>query len=140
MKGLHNSVEAVTADRDNLATMYEQVNAELQQLRIQFEERVRSSSQQHDQGLVRGVSDTIPPDSTSTVSLRDAEEAKARVKTLEREVENLQQDLKATVTKQKQTSSSADVALQQLEAEIDRLALITVLIFTTGLLKQIRIE
>ncbi|KAJ3300836.1 hypothetical protein HK104_000030 [Borealophlyctis nickersoniae] len=123
---VQTNVEIITADRDNLAQLYEQVNQELQLLRQRS-----SSSPSRPLRETRAPSPSAPPavaiqtnddESEEVNKLRNSEEAlRRRNEELEREIDNLQRDLRATVLRQRESGASANEAMKQLEKECEGL-------------------
>jgi hypothetical protein len=75
---------------------------------------------------VSAISASVPSNSSFTDSKvleKNLDEAKARIKDLELEISHLNEDLKMTVLRQKETGASANEALLQLESEIEKYVL-----------------
>jgi hypothetical protein len=67
------------------------------------------------------ISKESPPNLSNSNELQlELEDAKSRIKDLEKQINSLTLDLKHTVITQKETGANANEALRQLESEIDR--------------------
>ncbi|KAH6564305.1 hypothetical protein BASA83_011775 [Batrachochytrium salamandrivorans] len=138
---LHDRVQLITADRDNMAQLYAQVNHEIQLL--------RSHDSKSTQQKTTSASNTILPNGTSTASFTaiasatknvniptdapaatqegenetpiDIPALQTHVEELKAEIVKLQADLEATVMRHKETGAASTEAISQLEVEITRL-------------------
>ncbi|KAJ3127363.1 hypothetical protein HK098_006447 [Nowakowskiella sp. JEL0407] len=109
---IHKNVEIVTADRDNLAQLYEQVNQELQNLR-----RSKAKAQTVVK-IDKSVECNLIVSEGSTKLVQDPE---IRIRELESEIEKLKSDLAAIISSHREAGASANEAFHQLESEAARL-------------------
>ncbi|KAJ3156687.1 hypothetical protein HDU86_003911 [Geranomyces michiganensis] len=116
-------VETVTADRDNIAGMYEQINEELHSLR---QNMMRSAAQ----GELPPPRSTAPPEPSAPSMSPEHARAPSRsgfqpgrghIQDLEQEVANLRKDIEATVIRERETRQAAHEHMDRMEQECDRL-------------------
>ncbi|KAI8906492.1 hypothetical protein DFJ77DRAFT_190419 [Powellomyces hirtus] len=124
---VQNCVEIVTADRDNIAGMYEQVNEELQSLRQSISSPSEPATQlppPRSTAPPEPSAPTLSPDGRAPsrlASLPECQYARRRMEELEEEVIKLQRDLEATVLRERQARETANESVYQMEQECDRL-------------------
>ncbi|KAJ3175827.1 hypothetical protein HDU87_005655 [Geranomyces variabilis] len=116
-------VETVTADRDNIAGMYEQMNEELHRLR---QNMMRPLAQ----GELPPPRSTAPPEPSAPSMSPEHGRAPSRggfqpgrghMEDLETEVANLRKDIEATVIRERETRDTAHEHMDRMEQECDRL-------------------
>ncbi|KAJ3019184.1 hypothetical protein HKX48_002318 [Thoreauomyces humboldtii] len=127
---VQSSVEVVTADRDNLTAMYEQINEEVHALRMQHGSS--HSDRREETGQVPPPRSTAPPEPSAPAMSPDGR-APSRAATgpppipdqrqseLEDEINKLRMDLEATLTREREVREIARERSQHLEAECERL-------------------
>ncbi|KNC96052.1 uncharacterized protein SPPG_08646 [Spizellomyces punctatus DAOM BR117] len=123
---VQSCVEIVTADRDNIAALYTQVTEELHLLRS-------NPSLQVPKGQVPPPRPTAPPEPSApvlspetgepqrTVDFAQWTDSQQKIRQLEEEVQQLQQDLKAAVHRQREIGTGADDVVQHLHGECESL-------------------
>ncbi|TPX64074.1 hypothetical protein SpCBS45565_g06173 [Spizellomyces sp. 'palustris'] len=123
---VQSCVEIVTADRDNIAALYTQVTEELHLLRS-------NPSLQVPKGQVPPPRPTAPPEPSApvlspetgepqrTVDFAQWTESQQKKRQLEEQVQQLQQDLKAAVHRQREIGTGADDVVKHLHGECESL-------------------
>ncbi|KAL5033378.1 hypothetical protein BDV3_000368 [Batrachochytrium dendrobatidis] len=128
---LHDRIQAITADRDNMTQLYTQVNQEIQRLRAHKCNSVSTprvpliETQAAKSELQHGAESESPGDTkhegNGPPSLAESTATKLQIAQLEAEIVKLQQDLEATVVRQKETGEAATETISQLKVEVSRL-------------------
>ncbi|KAJ3283978.1 hypothetical protein HDU79_008621 [Rhizoclosmatium sp. JEL0117] len=138
---MHDTVEQLTADRDNMTSLYQQTHGELQNLRakasttpspLQPQPQRPGSTTPKQQSPLSPQQEAKPsptkskPDVTATtlqINLEMAnlriEELQQREKTLLTDISNLQGDLKATLFRHREHQAHAEETVRQIEVERD---------------------
>ncbi|KAJ3237458.1 hypothetical protein HDU78_004081, partial [Chytriomyces hyalinus] len=135
---LHETIEQLSSDRDNMSALYKQAHSEIQTLRSRV--NVESSSTKQDatsQNEPQMPSPSVAPSPpkakpsppqtkpappvTSDLSQDAAiiQHLESRERNLQEEVIKLQSDLKAILYRQREASVHAEEAVRQLEIELD---------------------
>ncbi|KAJ1569318.1 hypothetical protein HK096_003479, partial [Nowakowskiella sp. JEL0078] len=112
LEDVHNNIQIITSDRDNIARLYEQLSKESRNLRSQNVSNLPKGSISESATQSELIFTEIPkPDETAIL----------RIQELESEVEKLQSDLNAVIMSHREAGSTANEAFRQLESETARL-------------------
>ncbi|KAI9326533.1 hypothetical protein BDR26DRAFT_924399, partial [Obelidium mucronatum] len=136
----NETIEQLTSDRDNMASLYQQAQSELQRMRLRADAAGESAASKiprpgsvtpkqksQDQTPVAKPAPTTT-DTDITLQKANLETAKLRIqhleareKELEDEVIKLQGDLKAMIFRQRESAAHAGETIRQIESERDSL-------------------
>ncbi|KAJ3027259.1 UNVERIFIED_CONTAM: hypothetical protein HDU68_004174 [Siphonaria sp. JEL0065] len=141
---MHETVELLTSDRDNMASLYQQAHSELQKMRLRNETQEstapskiprpgsvtpKQKAQEPNQTQLGQQAQQAKPSETDIILLKANLETanlriqhlEARERELEEEVIKLQGDLKAMIFRQRESGAHAGETIRQIESERDSL-------------------